>query len=659
MKRLTITQYLVLLVLVPVAALVLSSGTLIWDSFCRYQSAVQSKKIMGVAVAAGDLIHYMQTERGATAGFIQSKGGKFADALPGIRAKTDEKLAAYKQMMEVFNGSMPELKKDIDEVWRSLEGLAKTREQAARLAIPATESSVFFTGAIGRLTELISDAAEHNNDPVTSWQLLTYHTFVNAKENAGQERALTVAAFVANKVEPAQFHNITGKIFKQEAFLDAFVDAASESEKALLKAVLARDAVKEVQRMRSIVAEKAVQGGFDVDPSVWFKQSTARIDGLHEVEEAITKNISSDADKLLSSSRMTLVVQLILLVLTIAIAAVAAGWVAHKVKQSLEVVVDAAEYAVAHDDFSRSIPEDGTQETARAGLAINRLLQKFRSIILESKQSSGNIASASSVLAASSNEVFKSSHEQAGAAATVASAIEEVSVSVSETTENARKAGEIVEKAHSGAGQALAVMTETVKNVNDVAALIRQSNVNVERLDESSKKIGGIVQVIKEVADQTNLLALNAAIEAARAGEQGRGFAVVADEVRKLAERTGKATAEIATLISGIQGHIGEAVASMNQADTQVVGSLDLVGKAESSLRGIGEDSREVASNVQNIIAAIREQGSAIQQVATNIEKIAQMAEENSAAAAANSDTAVELDRLSGALRESVARFKV
>jgi methyl-accepting chemotaxis protein len=202
-------------------------------------------------------------------------------------------------------------------------------------------------------------------------------------------------------------------------------------------------------------------------------------------------------------------------------------------------------------------------------------------------------------------------------------------------------------------------MAKTVENVNGIASLIYKSGSNVGQLDESSKRIGGIVQVIRDVADQTNLLALNAAIEAARAGEQGRGFAVVADEVRKLAERTSKATQEIADLIGDIQNHIDGTVTGMQQANTQVAESLELVGKTEAALRRIDDDSREVANNVQSIADATHEQDAAIHQVATSVEKIAQMAEENSAAAASSSDTAIQLDRLSSTLRESVIHFKV
>ena len=347
-----------------------------------------------------------------------------------------------------------------------------------------------------------------------------------------------------------------------------------------------------------------------------------------------------------------------ILALCIALGAGIFFWVARGVRRSLAAVVDAAEYAAASDDFTRGIPVGGTQETVRVGQAINRLVEKFRAIIGDTKRSSDGIAEASGALSVSSDQVSRSTAAQADAAASVAAAIEQASVSVSETATNARVASETVGKARAGAEQALDVMAQTVSNVNGIAVLIQESGARVEALDRSSQKIGGIVQVIKEIADQTNLLALNAAIEAARAGEQGRGFAVVADEVRSLAERTGKATQEIASLIGDIQSHIGETVGGMQQANAQVVESLDLVGRSETALRGIDEDSRDVASHVQSIADAIREQDAAIHQVAANMEKIAQMTEENSAAAAASGDTAIRLDRLADGLRTAVGKFR-
>ncbi len=348
-----------------------------------------------------------------------------------------------------------------------------------------------------------------------------------------------------------------------------------------------------------------------------------------------------------------------ILVLCFAIGAALIFVVVRGVSRSLEAIADTAEHVVANDDFTRSAPEAGTLETVRVGQAFNQLLQKFCAIIADAKTSGASITDASRALATASAQVTRSSATQSDASSAVAAAVEEASASVSETAANAKSANEIVGKARAGIERALAVMSETVSNVNDIAGLIRASGASVELLDQSSKQIGGIVQVIKEIADQTNLLALNAAIEAARAGEQGRGFAVVADEVRKLAERTSQATQEIAGLIGHIQTQIGDTVVGMQQANEQTTKSLTLVGATETALRCIDQNSGEVAMNVQGIVDALREQDVAIQQVVSNIERIAQMTEENSAAAASSSDTATHLDVMANRLRDSVARFRV
>lgn len=656
----TIMQRLTLLTAVPVLALILSSGILIWDSFGRYQTAIQSRSIMEATVAAGDLIHPLQIERGMSAGFIQSNGQRFADTLPGARTNADQKLASYKQILDAINiGSMPELKKSIEEARHKLDQLAGMRDQIGKHSLAAKDSSAFFTDLIASLADVISTAISYNTNPEIVMKLLIYDEFVNAKENAGQERALTVPGFTSNKVEMAQYRNILSKIHKQDAYLDSLKNFASEQEKAALKAVLEGDASKDVQRMRNIMAERTLEGGFNVDPAEWFKRSTDRINGFYEVEQLLTKNINADVAHQLSASRTLLWVQLVLAVLVIAITVVVSIWVARSVNRPLNAVVGAAEYATAHDDFTRRIPEEGVQETVRVGQAINQLMEKFRTIILHATQSSERIADASGVLSTSSEQVNRSSAAQSDAASSVAAAVEEMSVSISETARNAQTSTEIVEKSSANTAQALVMMEDTVRNVNSIAALIRESDASVAQLDERSKQIGGIIQVIKDVADQTNLLALNAAIEAARAGEQGRGFAVVADEVRKLAERTSKATQEIATLIGDIQNHIGGTVKGMQRASAQVTDSLELVGKTETALHRMGDDSRVVAANVHSIADAIREQDAAIHQVAANIEKIAQMAEKNSTATASSSDTAVQLDRLSGELKGLVSRFKI
>ena len=202
-------------------------------------------------------------------------------------------------------------------------------------------------------------------------------------------------------------------------------------------------------------------------------------------------------------------------------------------------------------------------------------------------------------------------------------------------------------------------MDETIAGMNKIAEVVKQSAETVQALGKSSDQIGEIVQVIDDIADQTNLLALNAAIEAARAGEQGRGFAVVADEVRKLAERTTKATKEIATMIKQIQKDTYDAVESMNEGTKQVEAGKLLAEKAGSSLDEIIVGAERVVDIVTQVAAASEEQSSAAEQISKNIESISSVTQQSASGIQQIAHASEDLNRLTLNLQELVAQFKV
>jgi methyl-accepting chemotaxis protein len=191
-----------------------------------------------------------------------------------------------------------------------------------------------------------------------------------------------------------------------------------------------------------------------------------------------------------------------------------------------------------------------------------------------------------------------------------------------------------------------------------VAIDINESAGLIESLGERSKQISSVVGVIREIAEQTNLLALNAAIEAARAGEAGRGFAVVADEVRKLAERTAMSTREISTTVTAILEETGSAVQRMQSVSANMTGSVGLAREAGESLQTIDERAQQTVEVVHGIADSTREQSAASQEIARLVENIAQAAEGSSSRAAQNSDRAQNLQRLAADLQSQLARFQ-
>lgn len=263
------------------------------------------------------------------------------------------------------------------------------------------------------------------------------------------------------------------------------------------------------------------------------------------------------------------------------------------------------------------------------------------------------------LLAATAQRVAASSHRQSEATASMASSVEQITASFSQVTEGVGETQDIAMKASELSSQGGEVVRDAVDEMNKIAEAVSQSSRFIQTLGEHSHQISAIVLVIKEIADQTNLLALNAAIEAARAGEQGRGFAVVADEVRKLAERTGQSTQEISGMIENILGGTDNAVSSMQEGSARVSEGVVMVNRAGESMSQIRQGTARVLSEIDIISAALREQRAASSEVAENVERTAQMTEENAIAVDEIANTAQQVKLLASSLHQSVARFQM
>ena len=270
-----------------------------------------------------------------------------------------------------------------------------------------------------------------------------------------------------------------------------------------------------------------------------------------------------------------------------------------------------------------------------------------------------SVSVAAGQMASTSSQVATASHQQSEAASNMAATVEQMTVSINHVGDRAHDADRIALESGNLASSGGEIIGRTVGDINGIAAKVSLAADRIRDLVASSQQISSVIAVIREIADQTNLLALNAAIEAARAGEQGRGFAVVADEVRKLAERTAASTQEIAATIESMLTGANEVSASMETVVGEVNKGVESAQEANKAIVQIGEGSSRTVETVEEITSAIREQASAMTSIAQQVEHIALMSEESSAAAGNSSQIAKNLDDLASEVQKIVSAYRL
>ena len=312
--------------------------------------------------------------------------------------------------------------------------------------------------------------------------------------------------------------------------------------------------------------------------------------------------------------------------------------------------------AITSGDLTLHIQHKGTAGSLME--SIQKMRDNLRHIVGHIQQNADSVGSASSSLSKQMNHINQASKQAADAASSTAAAIEELAVSIDHISQSSHETKTNAQHATRLAQEGQALVQHAGTQITNIAGQVADATALIGGLVERSREIGGIASVIKEIADQTNLLALNAAIEAARAGEQGRGFAVVADEVRKLAERTGQATDQITNMIQGIHNDTTRVVDGMSKVGPQVTAGVDMAKKAGDALRQITEATTVAHGNVSDVAAATTEQSQAGSSVARNVEQISSMLEESTQSVEAANENVMALEQLAENLRQSVTRFK-
>jgi methyl-accepting chemotaxis protein len=384
----------------------------------------------------------------------------------------------------------------------------------------------------------------------------------------------------------------------------------------------------------------------------------AYVDSLDKLDDLINGLANEKGKQAMSETSRALIIIIILSLAAFGLAVIVAIAIIRGVTKPLNIAVETA-HLVAAGDLTVRIDDSGKSETGQLMVAMREMTDKLKGVISDIKQASVSVASGSEQLSASSEEITRTMNDQSNRSSQIATAAEEMSQTVIDIAKNAstiaQSSSETAAKARTGAD----VVRKSISESKEIAETVSKSTEVVQSLGVKSQQIGEIVAVINDIADQTNLLALNAAIEAARAGEQGRGFAVVADEVRKLAERTAKATTEISQMIGAIQGEVTSAVSVMGDTNEKVNLGLKYSLEAGEELKQIVVSACNLQKLVEQIAAATEEMSTTAESISGDIQAVAGGAREISGGSDQIAQSSSELARLAGQLKTTVDQFRV
>ncbi len=649
-----------LLTAVPLLAVAALSGQQYWANARAAAAMTQVRELTGLATRISALVHETQKERGMTAGFLGSKGAKFAAELPKQRdtaaARADEWFAFLDTLdRDAFPDAVQARLGDAIEQW---EGLAAVRDRVSSQAIPASEAIGYYTEFNRRCLDTIGAISQASSNAEVNAAVNAYVLFLKGKERAGIERAVLSNTFAADKFGPGMFRKFVSLVTEQDAYFREFALRAGDDAIASFEGAMQHASVAQVQRLRQVAFDNADTGGFGVDAGDWFATITQKINQLKAVEDALSGQVTE-----LAAARCAQAVRAQWAVAGFAGAMLLVGgfggwWVTRSVNRPMLALMGRMQEVSETNNLTLTANEKGSDELAQLGKSYNAMLGTMRDLLTRVNQTSEEVAAAATEVAASSEELLTGTDEQSQQVTQIGAAVEQMSASVvqverqaTEVSRDATAAGEVAQSGRE-------IVQQTVSGMETIRDAVSQSSVAVQDLGKRGEEIGQIIAVINDIADQTNLLALNAAIEAARAGEHGRGFAVVADEVRKLADRTTAATQEIGESIQAIQAGTAEAVDRMESGTQRVRDGVDAAGQAGRSLDEIVNTAAGLGQKVGSIAEAAREQTTASEMVAQGIEQINAVSIQSREGSRQAAEAAASLSQRAETLRELVSRFR-
>ncbi|MBK3331638.1 methyl-accepting chemotaxis protein [Persephonella atlantica] len=636
-NRMSIKKKVLILTALPLITTILYAFILLQQNFRLYteQSFLENSVILSTKISA--VIHEIQKERGRTAGYIGSGGEKFLIELKNQRTLTDQKIQQLKTYIsKSITKVPPETQRELNKAMDMIRQIPSMRKKVDTLSIKLSQAIKFYTDINNQFLKTIGSFARNSSDAKVTKELTAYMNFLLAKEKMGIERAVLSAVFARNRFTKELYFRFVSLISQQKAFLKSFEFSAPDKFLQIYRNTVSGEDIEEVKRMEEVALRLSETGGFNIDPSYWFNRITGKINLMKKAEDEMSQILISDIGNLRSISFRKLIVistvSLIVVSLIVFVGTVINGSISRtitKIQKQLKEIAD-------KKDFTMKITVDTDDEMKSIADSVNYLINASRKALEQAKISAQENTSIAAELSATSLEIEKRSEEEATIvrktterAVSMQKPLEESVIKLDKTRSEIKKANSILKNTQQ---QILSLINTVQKSADEEGKIVQE----LENLRETTDKTKDVLKLIEDIANQTNLLALNAAIEAARAGEAGKGFAVVADEVRNLAEKSRE-------YVENITETIVELIGEINSISEKIsINSQNVSGLAQKS-KSVEEDVNSVSKVMEETVKVSEDASESIKVIVREIKSIIQEIEKINQLSSANTRSVEEI----------------